>query len=237
MKQLQDPRMFKYFDIEGYLGARDPEKFPRDSYDSFYGIPLGLEQNSEVTAWVPYICSINSKMLAMDAKLPVITAARVLLTEAEAANRGWISADAKTLYEAGIKASFDQWGADGADDYIASAGVAFKGGNDGLEQIALQRWIAGYLSDGVQAWADWRRMDVPKLFVGPAAVTQGLTHHFPYRLAYSPSVDAELNGENYPDALKDLRGGKDDRDSRLWWDVNPNTEGVLSAEQCTPPSF
>ena len=237
MKQLQDPRMFKYFDIEGYLGARDPEKFPRDSYDSFYGIPLGLEQNSEVTAWVPYICSINSKMLAMDAKLPVITAARVLLTEAEAANRGWISADAKTLYEAGIKASFDQWGADGADDYIASAGVAFKGGNDGLEQIALQRWIAGYLSDGVQAWADWRRMDVPKLFVGPAAVTQSLTHHFPYRLAYSPSVDAELNGENYPDALKDLRGGKDDRDSRLWWDVNPNTEGVLSAEQCTPPSF
>ena len=237
MKQLQDPRMFKYFDIEGYLGTRDPEKFPRDSYDSFYGVPFGLNDNTSVSKWVPYACSISMKMLAMDAKLPVITAARVLLTEAEAAQRGWISADAKKLYEAGIKASFDQWGADGADDYIASAAVALKSGNDALEQIALQRWIAGYLSDGVQAWADWRRTDVPKLLVGPAAVTQGLTNHYPYRLAYSPSVDKDLNGENYEEALKDLRGGADDRDSRVWWDVNPNTEGALSAEQCTPPSL
>ena len=229
--------MFKYFDIEGYLGTRDPEKFPRDSYDSFYGVPFGLNDNTSVSKWVPYACSISMKMLAMDAKLPVITAARVLLTEAEAAQRGWISADAKKLYEAGIKASFDQWGADGADDYIASAAVALKSGNDALEQIALQRWIAGYLSDGVQAWADWRRTDVPKLLVGPAAVTQGLTNHYPYRLAYSPSVDKDLNGENYEEALKDLRGGADDRDSRVWWDVNPNTEGALSAEQCTPPSL
>ena len=237
MKQLQDPRMFKYFDIEGYLGSRDPEKFPRDSYDSFYGIPLGLEQNSEVTAWVPYICSINMKMLAFDATLPVITAARVLLTEAEAANRGWISADAKTLYEAGIKASFDQWGADGAADYIASAAVAYKGGNDGLEQIALQRWIAGYLSDGVQAWADWRRMDVPKMYVGPAAVKQAGLTHYPYRLAYSTSADPDLNAEQYQEALKDLRGSADDVNSRLWWDVNPNEEGVLTAEQVTPPDL
>ena len=59
-------------------------------------------------------------MLAMDASLPVITAARVLLTEAEAAVRGWISADAKALYEAGIKSSFEQWGATGADEYIAA---------------------------------------------------------------------------------------------------------------------
>ena len=84
-------------------------------------------------------------MLAMDATIPVIPTARVLLTEAEAAYRGWISADAKTLYEAGIKASFDQWGATGADAYVKSPAIAYNA-SKGLEQIALQRWIAGYLA-------------------------------------------------------------------------------------------
>ena len=235
MKKFKDPRMFKYFDIEGYLGPRDPEKFPRDSYDSFYGIPLGLNSNTDVTSWVPYTCSVANKMLAMDATLPVITAARVLLTEAEAAARGWISADAKTLYEAGIKASFEQWEADGADAYIASEAVAFNAAN-AIEQIALQRWIAGYLADGIEAWSDWRRLDIPKLPVGPEAARNG-NSHYPYRLAYSTMQDPELNNAQYQEALKDLRGSGDNVSSRVWWDVADNTEGVLTAEQVTPPSF
>ena len=235
MKAFKDPRMYKYFDIEGYLGPRDPEKFPRDSYDSFYGIPFGLNDNTDVTKWTPYICSVNSKMLSMTASLPVITAARVLFTEAEAATRGWISADAKKLYEAGIKSSFEQWGADGADAYIASADVAYDA-SKGLEQIAIQRWIAGYLADGIEAWSDWRRLDIPKMYVGPAAKLMGNTH-FPYRLAYYSGHDPELNAANYPDAIKDLRGGEDTVNARVWWDVNPNTEGVISDEKATAPTF
>ena len=174
-------------------------------------------------------------MLAMDATLPVITAARVLLTEAEAAARGWISADAKTLYEAGIKASFEQWEADGADAYVASEAVAFNAAN-AIEQIALQRWIAGYLADGIEAWSDWRRLDIPKLPVGPEAARNG-NSHYPYRLAYSTMQDPELNNAQYQEALKDLRGSGDNVSSRVWWDVADNTEGVLTAEQVTPPSF
>ena len=231
MKAFKDNRMFKYFDIEGYKGERDPELFPRDQYTSFYGVPFGLTSNTAVNAWTDCCCSINSTMLAMDAKLPVITAARVLFTEAEAAYRGWISADAKTLYEAGIKSSFEQWGATGADAYIASPDVAYNAEN-GLEQIAIQRWIAGYLSDGVEAWSDWRRLDIPKMFVGPEAARLG-NMHYPYRLAYYSSYDPKLNEENYPQALADLRGD-DNVNGRVWWDVAENTEGVLTDAQCTP---
>ena len=39
---------------------------------------------------------------------------------------------------------------------------------------------------------------------------------------------------NYQEAVKLLRGGVDDTNSRLWWDVEPNWEGVLSAEDCVP---
>ena len=105
------------------------------------------------------------------------------LVEAEAAQRGWISASAKDLYEAGIKASFDWWEASGADEYVASEGVAFDA-SKAIEQIALQRWIAGYLADGIEAWSDWRRLDIPKMPVGPAAADQGTTH-YPFRLPLS----------------------------------------------------
>ena len=233
MKEFEDNRMFKYFDIEGYKGPRSEELFPRDQYTSFYGVPFGLESNTAVNDWTGCCASIASSMIAMDASLPVITAARVLLVEAEAAYRGWISADAKALYEAGIKSSFEQWSATGADEYIASDKVAYDAAN-GLEQIAIQRWIAGYLADGIEAWSDWRRLDIPKLFVGPEAAKQGNTH-FPYRLAFYNGHDRTLNTEQYELALKDLSGGVDDVNNRVWWDVADNTEGVIPAEECVPP--
>lgn len=232
MKEFKDPRMFKYFDIEGYRGERDPELFPRDQYTSFYGVPFGLVDNAAVNAWVDCCASINSKMIAMDATVPVIPTARVLFTEAEAAYRGWISADAKALYEAGIESSFEQWGADGAKKYISSDEVAYKGGEDGLEQIALQRWIAGYLADGIEAWSDWRRLDIPKMPVGPGAIDKGYTH-YPYRLAFPAGADPKYNPDNYAIAMNDVTG-PDDTDGRVWWDVADNEESVIPDEQCKP---
>ena len=232
MKELKDDRMWAYFDIVGYRGSRDESIFPRDQYTSFYGVPFGLSSNDAVNAWVDCCASINSKLIGMEATIPVIPAARVLLTEAEAAYRGWISADAKTLYEAGIKASFEQWGVNTADAYIASPAVAYNASN-GLEQIAIQRWIASYMSDGVEAWSDWRRLDIPKMPVGPGAYDNGVTH-YPYRLRYYTDYDVAYNTANYQEAVKLLRGGVDDTNSRLWWDVEPNWEGVLAPEDCVP---
>ncbi len=232
MKEFKDNRMFEYFDIEGYKGTRSEETFPRDQYSSFYGVPFGLSDNNAVSAFNSSCCSVSSKMLAADATFPVITTARVLLTEAEAAYRGWISADAKALYEAGIKASFEQWGASGADEYVKSDAVAYNA-SKGLEQIAIQRWIAGYLSDGVEAWSDWRRLDIPYMPVGPGAENAG-NYHYPYRLAYYTGTDVAYNYDNYVEAVKQLSGGVDDTSSRVWWDVADNSTGVLTEEQCTP---
>lgn len=232
MKELKDDRMWAYFDIEGYRGERKESIFPRDQHSSFYGVPFGLGSNAAVNEWVDCCASINSKLITMTATIPVIPAARVLLTEAEAAQRGWISADPKALYEAGIKASFEQWGVNGADKYIKSAGVAFTA-DKAIEQIATQRWIASYMSDGVEAWSDWRRLDIPKLPVGPGAITNNVKH-YPYRLAYYTDYDVAYNYDNYVKAVAMLNGGTDDTNSRLWWDVADNWEGVLSEEECKP---
>lgn len=232
MKELKDNRMFKYFDIEGYRGTRNPEFFPRDSYDSFYGVPFGLVDNNAVGEWTSCCCCFPQSLSQMNSTVPIIPAAKILLDEAEAAYYGWINADPKALYEAGIKASFASWGATGADDYIKSEAVAYNPEN-GLEQIAIQRWIAGYLADGVEAWSDWRRLDIPHLPVGPGAVTKSNTH-YPYRLGFYADTDVAYNYDNYVEALKDLSGGVDDRSNRVWWDVADNWEGVLSDEECKP---
>ena len=233
MKEFEDNRMFEYFDIEGYRGSRDPSIFPRDQYTSFYGVPFGLISNDAVNAWTDCCASVNSKMLEMGATLPVITTARVLLTEAEAAWRGWISADPQALYEKGITVSFEQWGASGAAQYIKKPAIAYKGGDAALEQIAIQRWIAGYLSDGVEAWSDWRRLDIPYMPVGPGAATVG-NEHYPYRLGYNTSYDSAYNAENYAAALAQISSGKDDTDGRVWWDVAPNRMGVLPDDVLEP---
>lgn len=103
-------------------------------------------------------------MQAQDAPLTMYSAARVLLVEAEAAVRGWISADAKNLYEKAVAASFTAKGLTYTDDvlqnYLAQDGVKFQGTDENkIMLIAKQRWINGYFEDGVEAWSDWRRLD------------------------------------------------------------------------------
>ena len=235
MKELKDNRMFKYFDVECYKGKRSTETFPRDKHSSFYGTPFGLVSNEAVSKWSDCVSSINYDMLDQSATVPIIPTSRILLTEAEAAYRGWISADAKALYEAGIKASFAWWSATGADEYVNSEEVAYNQ-DKGLEQIATQRWIAGYLGDGVQAWSDWRRLDIPKMPVGPGASNTGI-NHYPYRLPFG-DTDRNYNTENYKAAISTLKpSGADDKDNRVWWDVADNWEGVLTEAQCTPPAL
>lgn len=235
MKAFKDNRMFQYFDLVGYRGDRDPEKFPEGKHESYYGTPFGLTTNNAVGEWVPYTCCFPQSLSQMNSTVPIIPASKILLDEAEAAFRGWINADPQELYEAGIKASFESWGSEGADEYVKSEAVAYKPAN-GLEQIAIQRWIAGYLADGVEAWSDWRRLDIPHLPVGPGAAANG-NMHYPYRLGYYSDYDVAYNKANYLEAVKQLSGGVDDVNNRVWWDVKDNWEGVLSAEECTPPSL
>ena len=107
---------------------------------------------------------------------------------------------------------------------------------EGIEKIAIQRWIASYLSDGVEAWSDWRRLDIPYLPVGPGAEILG-NSHYPYRIGYYSDTDIAYNKENYLEAVKQLSGGEDNTSNRVWWDVADNRSGVLTDAQCTPPTL
>lgn len=130
-------------------------------------------------------------------KARLMSYAEVNFILAEAALKGWSAGgDAKSYYEAGIKASMNTWGVgDDYDSYVGGSGVAFDGT---LKQIITQKWIASW-TNATEAWCDYRRTGYPELDAGPKAKRKKL----PVRFIYS-SEEANLNAVNYENALKNL---------------------------------
>lgn len=183
MNGYTDPRRDKYFtkvknnDQEGYYGMRigTNSPFPDDEMIASYS-------NRLMTASDPYVW---------------MTAAEVAFLRAEGALRKWdMKGEAKDFYEAGVKLSFEEHGASGAEDYLnttsspssytdplgsystgAPADINVKWNDVGdqafeenLERIITQKWIALF-PNGIEAWSEHRRTGYPKLL--PVVVNKG----------------------------------------------------------------
>lgn len=158
----------------------------------------------------------------------VMTFAEVSFILAEAAERGWISGSAAAYYEQGIRASMDQWGVtdDAAiDAFLARPEIVYVPGTEGLRRIALQKWIALY-TDGVQAWAEWRRTCVPATVIpGPDAIINTV----PRRYEYSVREHA-VNKANVEAAI--ARQGPDEFTTRMYWDTEPELAPTYPGPTC-----
>jgi hypothetical protein len=98
--------------------------------------------------------------------------------------------------------------------FLAQPGVAYKGGTEGLKQIATQKWIALF-TDGGQAWAEWRRTCQPNtLAAGPAAIV----NYIPRRFYYS-TTEISANSANVTAAI--ARQGADNFGTRVYFDTKP----------------
>jgi hypothetical protein len=158
----------------------------------------------------------------------VLTYAEVSFILAEAAERGWIVGSAAALYAQGINASMAQWGVTDAAAiaaYLARPAIAYQPGTAGLRQIALQKWIALY-SDGVEAWAEWRRTCVPATVVpGPDAVINTVPRRYQYSVR-----EHSVNAANVDAAI--ARQGPDEFTTRMYWDTNPTAAPTYPGPSC-----
>jgi len=181
-----------------------------------------------------------------DAPGMLLSYAEVLFIKAEAAKRGFIpggDATAETAYHAGIKASWDQYNADGTfttklavwrstflswgmgateniynyawQDFVDWGGTYDYVPADGLEQICTQKWVAMF-DQGIQAAFEWRRTGYPALTPAIAGQNGG---KIPVR-AYYPSDEAGRNPTNLAAAV--AHQGADDMNTRVWWDTQDN---------------
>lgn len=203
LKDLSDPRLQA-------LGE------PNDK-NEVIPVPYGVKRE-EVIAYTnanpDYAYILNANLRAQTSPQYLLTAAHVYLARAEAAQRGWTGDNATAMYNAGIKASWEQWGVfsqTAYDAYIASAKVSLA--TDALKKIGIQRWLAFY-PDGVQGWSEWRRTGFPEL--KPTPFANNSSKQIPRRYVY-PSTEPNLNGANFQAAIGKLSGG-DSQDTKVWWD-------------------
>jgi hypothetical protein len=161
-------------------------------------IGLAVSNQSSPTVWTSY--------------------AQVLFTQAEAAHLGWISGGdgaAADFYNQGVTASLTQNGVSSTDAsaYLNQASVKFSA-STALNQILLQKWIAGFLGDGWESWAEYRRTGLPKLLDPvPGSLSPG--QNVPRRQQY-PQTEANQNKANYSAVI--ARQGADVMNTRMYWD-------------------
>lgn len=200
LESLADPR------LELYAEAAPEDNVIRGLANGYRSPPLSISNYSR----------IGDYWRADGAATPtaILTYSEIKFLEAEAAARGWIAGDAAALYEAAIRAAMEQYEAAEAptaaeiDAYLAQPNIAYTG----IDQIHLQKWIALFMN-GSEAWANWRRTDVPHLEEGPdLALTR-----IPVRFTY-PGLEQSLNADNLQAAL-DRQGGEVSLVTRVWWDV------------------
>ncbi|SHG15530.1 SusD/RagB family nutrient-binding outer membrane lipoprotein [Pedobacter caeni] len=132
------------------------------------------------------------------------------LNIAEAAQRGWITENAKTHYDNGVTASMAFYNAP-IGDYLTTK-APYIGGADGLKRIHEQMYLSLAENSGAEAWFQQRRTGVPEFkFSGVNSVTK-----LPVRWAY-PSAENTENTESYRAALRAQFGTEiDDRDQIMW---------------------
>jgi SusD/RagB-like outer membrane lipoprotein len=179
----------------------------------YVGMPNGLQDEDAIAVGLNNTSRIGTAYRARTTPSILMTAAEVLFARAEAAARGWAGGDAAQLYAAGVRASMQYNGVADAvtDAYLASPRVVYAAAT-GLQQIALQRWIALF-GEGSEAYSEWRRTGVPALTAGPAAVTspRSVARRMPY-----PLSEQSFNNDNLASASTAQGGAL--LTNRVWWD-------------------
>ena len=175
---------------------------------TYVGMPYGLIDGDAFNL-KGSTSRFHESIRAADAPAHLLRYSEVKFLEAEAIERGFVAGDAATAYNDGVTASMNEWGITDAiaiDDYLTANPY---NATDWRASIGLQMWLALY-TNGLEAWATWRRLDEPELVVP----TDAFETYIPVRGLYPTDEDA-TNQSNMLSV-----GYDDEMDSRVWWDAN-----------------
>lgn len=181
---------------------------------TYTGIPNGLLVGDASSLGFTKTSKPGTYFTAPNAPAVIVNYAEVLFNRAEAAARGLTTEDAEALYLQAIKASLGQYGIADNDiaTYTAQPAVQYDAANF-KKSIGNQKWIALF-GEGLEGFAEWRRLDYPELQPAVAGVLNG---KLPLRFVY-PGTEQSLNGQNYKAAV--AAQGPDLLTTKLWFDVN-----------------
>jgi len=242
MVGLKDQRISKY-----YSEVTDPALYADHPAFKYKGIRNGAYIGAKADR-VPFSKVSNDFNTVQTRR--AFTASEVAFLKAEAGLRGWAGAgDPQTNYENGIRLSFTDWGASGADDYLAdntskpisyvdpkdarnnftpisTVTVAWNNADNNelkLEKILTQKYLATF-TNTLEAWVDFRRTGYPKIphvAKNDSSPDWGIIPANQW-IKRMPFTNGERTGNaaGVADAVSKMgAGAKDDIATRLWWDT------------------
>lgn len=201
LSNLNDPRVDIFFQTT----STDPS-----NYQGFLNGPDPSQTSISVADYSLSGTIFRTHTGDLDANY--MTAWETNLFLAEAAERGYLTTDAKALYDKGVAQAFEYWQTEIPTDYLTT-GTAAYGNDDPLKQILTQKWLANIIN-GYEGWIEYRRTGFPELKTISASLNNDL---IPARMPYPTSEDA-LNNANFLQAAAATNGNS--INAKVWWDVD-----------------
>ena len=145
----------------------------------------------------------------------LFTAAESYFLQAEAIHRGYITGNAKTMFQNGVSASFNILGIPGdAGAYITLSNSVNRLGWDGstskIEAIMTQKWIALSGFNAIESWIDFTRTGYPD---APLSIIAERPNR-PNRLMY-PTSEYSTNSANVGQQNQSI---EDAFSTNIFWD-------------------
>lgn len=201
LSDLEDPRMQTFFRPTG------------NDVNTYRGLLNGPDASQLSISVSDY--SLTGTIFRENADLldaNYMTAAETHFLLAEAAERGFIDADPKALYEAGVELSFAYWQTNLPDTYLNTGAAAYgSDGQDVIEQIITQKWLHN-IGNGYEGWIEYRRTGFPQLKTISASLNNDL---IPARMPY-PISELTLNNESYQRVANQTNNNS--VNVAVWWD-------------------
>jgi len=224
LQEREDPRLFIY--STQTRSAREEGKSIDDFSAYEGGDPAKPYGTVNEKATVGKVSRVNDRYHRDPVNEPYVLLgySEQQLILAEASVRGWIEADAASLYEAAIMASFKfyEMNANGYERYVtenAARSYLAKPLNDfstavsdegKIEKIIMQKYLQSFFQMGWTSFYDYHRTGYPS-FRRPAGV------QIPFRWIY-PQSEYNYNSSNVTEAISRQFGeGNDQIDEKTWW--------------------
>lgn len=212
LKSFNDPRLFILADPDANSSDDDPFSF--DSYSGFSG-SASINDNAARLG--------NGEGSPLDERYIedpeaeenlALGYSELSFTLAEAAYRGWISANPEEFYENGIRASLNFYGIDESSigTYLDQVSVQY-GNLNGLEQIMTQKYLSMFLNSGWEPFYNNRRTGFPEFDVSGSGILNN--GRVPKRWMY-PISEINQNQQNLEAAVQRQYPGGDNINGLMW---------------------
>lgn len=236
LKTNKDRRLFYFAEpaaskITGGLLEND--------YDAYVGAPTALSADQLALNRAANLYSLlNKRYVALRAGDPMLqfTYSEQCFIIAEAIEEGWLTGNAQTYYENGVKAILKYYmnlpsapasylhgmaiTQNYIDNYFTGEAAYKTAGTkqDRLRQIITQRWLLDYFQgNSLFSYKTFLRTGLPDFPINPAtSLNPEDPATYPKRWKYPPS-ELTTNPDNYNKAVQDQFAGFDGINKAPWW--------------------